>query len=99
MFSAISRFTIANGMADAVRRAFRDRPHLVDGAPGFVRMEVMSPLDTPDEIWLLTWWADQASYRAWHRGHEYHESHRGIPKGLRLVPRSATVTLLEVFAD
>ena len=30
MFVAVSRFTIANGMADAVRAAFRDRPHLVD---------------------------------------------------------------------
>lgn len=99
MFVALSRFTIANDMADEVRTAFRNRPHLVDGAPGFVGMEVMSPLDHPAEIWLVTRWSDEQSYRNWHRGHEYHESHKGIPKGLKLVPGSATVQLFEVFSE
>jgi hypothetical protein len=31
----------------------------------------------------------------WHRSHEYHESHRGIPKGLKLVPHSAAVRYFE----
>lgn len=99
MFVALSRFTIANDMADEVRTAFRNRPHLVDAASGFVGMEVMSPLDHPAEIWLVTRWSDEQSYRNWHRGHEYHESHKGIPKGLKLVPGSATVQLFEVFSE
>lgn len=99
MFVALSRFTIANNMADEVRTAFRNRPHLVDGAPGFIGMEVMSPLGNPAEIWLLTRWNDEQNYRNWHRGHEYHESHKGIPKGLKLVPGSAVVQLFEVFSE
>jgi hypothetical protein len=39
------------------------------------------------------------SYRSWHLGHDYHESHKGIPTGLKLVPRTANVRLFEVFAD
>jgi heme-degrading monooxygenase HmoA len=99
MFVALSRFTIANGMADDVRSAFRQRPHLVDRAPGFLSMEVMSPVGLPAEIWLMTRWRDEQSYQSWHRGHEYHESHKGIPKGLKLVRGSAEVRLFEVFAD
>jgi heme-degrading monooxygenase HmoA len=99
MFVALSRFTIANGMSDEVRAAFRERPHLVDSAPGFVAMEVMSPVDVRAEIWLLTRWEDEQSYRAWHHGHTYHESHLGIPKGLKLVRGSAEVLLFEVFAQ
>ncbi|MBE0612711.1 MAG: antibiotic biosynthesis monooxygenase [Burkholderiales bacterium] len=99
MFVALSRFTIANDMADQVRAAFRDRPHLVDSAPGFIGMEVMCPADNADEIWLVTRWSDEQSYRTWHRGHEYHEAHKGIPKGLKLVPGSAEVRLFEVFAN
>ena len=99
MFIALSRFTIANGMADAVRAAFRQRPHLVDDAPGYLGMEVMSPLDNGAEVWLLTRWRDEQSYLGWHRGHAYHESHQGIPKGLKLVAGSASVRLFEVFAD
>jgi len=90
-FVALSRFTIANGMEAEVRQAFRDRPHQVDGAVGFLRMEVLAPVDAPGEIWLFTWWTDEASYRTWHRGHEYRDAHRGIPRGLKLVPGSASV--------
>ena len=99
MIIALSRFTLANDMADEVRAAFRQRPHLVDEVSGFLGMEVMSPIDTPSEIWLVTRWRNEESYRSWHRGHAYHESHRGIPKGLKLVPGSAEVRLFGVFAD
>lgn len=94
-FIALSRFTVANGMEEVVKRAFLDRPHLVDGAPGFVRMEVISPVEEPAEIWLLTWWTDEASYREWHRSHHYRDSHRGIPKGLKLEPKSVEVRCFE----
>ena len=99
LFTALSRFTIDNGKSDDVRTAFRQRPHLVDHAPGFISMEVMSPLDNQAEVWLVTRWRDEQSYRTWHRSHEYHESHKGIPKGLKLVPGTANVRLFEVFAE
>lgn len=99
MLVALSRFTIANDMSDDVREAFRARPHLVDDAPGFLGMEVMSPVTDRDEIWLVTRWSDELSYQTWHRGHLYHESHKGIPRGLKLVRGSAEVKLFEVFAE
>jgi heme-degrading monooxygenase HmoA len=99
MFIALSRFTLANDTSEAVRAAFRERPHLVDSAPGFLGMEVMSPIDGPSEIWLVTRWHDERSYRDWHHSHQYHESHQGIPKGLKLVRGSAVVRLFEVFAS
>ncbi len=94
-FAALSRFVIANGMTAEVKEAFRKRPHLVDDAPGYRRMEVISPLDRPEEIWLLTFWSDEESFRTWHRSHLYHESHRGIPKGLKLVRGETRVTHFE----
>ncbi len=99
MFVALSRFTIANDTVDDVRDAFCRRPHLADAAPGFLGMDVMSPLDDRAEVWLTTRWCDERSYRTWHRSHAYHKSHKGIPKGLRLVQGSASVRLFEVFAE
>jgi heme oxygenase (mycobilin-producing) len=99
MFVALSRFIVANDKSDAVQAAFRNRPHLVDRAPGFLSMQVMCPIDGPDEVWLVTHWRNEESYRTWHRSHEYHEAHKGIPKGLKLVPGSANVRCFEVFAD
>ena len=94
-FVALSKFIIANDVTPQVKAAFMARPHLVDDAPGFLRMEVLSPLDDLNEIWLFTHWTDEQSFRAWHHSHLYHESHRGIPKGLKLVPKSASVRYFE----
>ncbi len=94
-FGALSKFVIANGMEAEVKAAFRNRPHLVDNCPGFVRMEVLSPKDRPEEIWLMTFWKDEASFRTWHHSHLYRDSHKGIPKGLKLVPGETKITHFE----
>lgn len=94
-FVAMSRFVIANGMEAEVKAAFRARPHLVDGAPGFVRLDVLSPCEAPGEIWIMTYWTDAESYRLWHRSHVYHDAHKGIPKGLKLVPGEQIVREFE----
>ena len=88
-YVSISRFRVANGMESDVADAFRGRPHFVDGVPGFVRMDVLSPAEDASEFWLVTYWADEESFRVWHRSHQYRDSHSYIPKGLKLDP-SAT---------
>lgn len=99
MFVAMSKFVVANGMEAEVKQAFRARPHLVDDAPGYLRMEVFSPLDAPAELWLITHWTDEASFKAWHKSHMYHESHKGIPKGLKLVPYTTEMRYFELVAE
>lgn len=99
MFVALSRFTVANGMEEAVRVAFVARPHLVDAVAGFVRMEVLRPQGHPEEFWLMTWWRDETSFDAWHRSHAYRDSHGGMPKGLKLVPGSTEIRRLEQIAE
>lgn len=99
MFLSVSRFTVANDLDEAVRDAFRNRPHMVDSAPGFIRMEVANSSDNPKDFWLLTWWQDDDSFNAWHRSHAYQESHRDIPKGLKLDPSQTSLIGLKVFAE
>ena len=95
----LSRFVVANDMDAEVKQAFLLRPHLVDNAAGFMRMDVLSPEDMPNEIWLMTYWVDIASYRTWHKSHAYHESHAGIPKGLKLVPGSAALRIFNLVSS
>jgi heme oxygenase (mycobilin-producing) len=90
-YVALSRFEVRPGWEDAVAEAFRDRPGLVDRDPGFVRLEVLRPVAEPTQFWLLTYWADETSFRRWHRSHERRAAHGAIPAGLRLVPGSATL--------
>lgn len=97
MFAVLSKFTIANGpaLAAAVKQAFMDRPHLVESAPGFLRLDVLSPQENPAQFWLLTYWADEASFKAWYRTHAYQASHLEIPGGLKLVPESTELHFFE----
>jgi heme-degrading monooxygenase HmoA len=99
MFVALSKFEVANGMIDEVKAAFVNRPHLVEQAAGFIRLDVISPLDFPDEIWLITYWTDEVSYKTWHRSELHRESHKWITKGLKLVPRSTQVRFFEHVAS
>ena len=99
MFVALSRFIVANDKSDAVQAAFRNRPHLVDQAPGFLSMQVMCPIDGPNEVWLVTHWRDEESYRIWHRSHDVTKRTRASPKRLQPVPGSANERFFEVFAD
>ena len=95
MFIAMSQFQVANNMIGEIKLAFKNRAGLVDQAEGFQRMDVLSPLEQPDEIWLMTYWSDEASYRAWHHSHHYKEAHQGIPKGLKLKPGKTKLLFLE----
>ncbi len=95
MVLVLSKFKVANEMSDAVRRAFVDRPKMVEGAEGFLRLEVVTPKDDPDEFWLMTYWTDVESYSRWHKSDAHHQSHRGIPKGLRLDPSATEIRVFD----
>lgn len=99
MFIALSQFTVMPGMGDEVLNAFLSRPHLVDNAPGYKKMEVLRPQNNPDEFWLMTWWEDERSYSDWHHSHAYRESHNLMPKGLKLVSGTSKVTFLEKVCE
>jgi len=93
MVVVVSKFVVSNGMEREVAEAFRNRPRQVDSAPGFVRLEVLSPAENEAEFWLVTYWDSEAHYHDWHRRHR-HDSHQFIPKGLKLDPHG---TELRVF--
>lgn len=94
MVVIISRFEVENGMEKQVKEAFKNRPKLVENANGFLKLDVLSPLDNPAEIHLITYWDTYDSFEYWHH-HQLKESHQNIPKGLKLVPKSWEITKYE----
>jgi heme-degrading monooxygenase HmoA len=98
-YVSLSRFRVRNGMAPEVAAAFRARPHLVESAHGFVRLEVLTPKDDDSEFWLLTYWTDEESFREWHSSHLYRDSHAGIPKGLKLDPAATELRSFNYIAS
>lgn len=99
MFVAMSKFVVDNNIQEEVRKAFINRPHLVDNEPGFVRMEVLNPLDKAEEFMLITYWQDEASWKQWFKSHAYKESHKGIPKGLKLIPKRTEMSFYQLLSE
>jgi diguanylate cyclase (GGDEF)-like protein len=71
-------------MEEEVRKAFLHRPCQVEKAPGFRGLEVLTDATDPAQFLLLTRWTDEESFRAWHSSEAHHESHKLIPRGLKL---------------
>jgi signal transduction histidine kinase/heme-degrading monooxygenase HmoA len=84
MIVAMSTFRVANGIEAQVVEAFQKRPHLVDGAPGFLGMETFLSTKDGALFHLVTRWTDADCYHAWHRSAAHDQSHEFIPKGLKL---------------
>ncbi|OOZ34144.1 antibiotic biosynthesis monooxygenase family protein [Solemya velesiana gill symbiont] len=99
MFVALSKFVVANGMESEVLEAFRNRPHKVDSEAGFVRLEVMTPCEHPEEFWLVTYWQDKTSWKRWYRSHSFKRVHDWMPKGLKLVPKSNEIRYFHLHAE
>jgi signal transduction histidine kinase/heme-degrading monooxygenase HmoA len=86
MILAVSRFRVANGFEQAVTVAFADRPRLVDAWPGFLGLETFTDTDDATMFHLVTRWTDREAFHSWHGSSAHRESHKWMPKGLRLDP-------------
>ena len=93
MVTVISRFRVRNGLENEVRRAFLNRPRLVEKAPGFRGLEVLTDAQDPAVFLLLTRWTDEASFQTWHRSEAHHESHSLMPHGLKLDAAHTSLTV------
>jgi heme-degrading monooxygenase HmoA len=99
MVVVMSRFRVINGMEADVERAFREPPHLVDAAPGFLGLETLVDDRDPRVFYLVTRWSDIESFRSWHGGAAHRESHKFIPRGLRLDPAYTAVWYMRKVSD
>src|SRR4051812_22694257 len=99
MIVAMSRFRVANGMAGEVAEAFRNRPRLVEGSPGYLGMETFIDKADETEFYLITRWTDADSFHAWHASAAHQKSHEFIPAGLKLDPSCTKVVEMERISE
>lgn len=56
----------AKGDPAELERRFAARRHSVDAEPGFEGFELLRPVAGEDRYYVITRWADEDSFRAWH---------------------------------
>ena len=94
MIVVTNRIPVSKGYEADFEDRFKNRVHLVDQAPGFVRNEVHRPrpmkfdhetggfVEDPDETGFYevkTWWRSMAEFEAWTNSEAFAEAHRNRP--------------------
>jgi heme-degrading monooxygenase HmoA len=89
-----NRIPVAEGHEIDFEDRFRDRVHLVDQAPGFIRNEVHRPrpmrfsheegrfIDDPERegyYEVKTWWRNLEDFIAWTKSPSFREAHQNRP--------------------
>ncbi|MEL4504422.1 antibiotic biosynthesis monooxygenase [Luteococcus sp. H138] len=73
-----------------LERRFGERAHTVDTAPGFLGFQLLRPVAGETRYFVVTHWADDASYEAWRDGDS-----RAAHKGEHGKPVATGANLLE----
>ncbi|MDP2606376.1 MAG: antibiotic biosynthesis monooxygenase [Deltaproteobacteria bacterium] len=78
MIAVSNRIQVAKGHEQDFEARFGGRARLVENMHGFVRLEILRPINS-DYYIVLTHWQDEASFRAWTDSAEFKEAHRNRP--------------------
>lgn len=94
MIVVTNRIPIAKGHEIDFEDRFRNRAHLVDQSPGFIRNEVLRPkpmrfdhetgawTDAPDKetyYEVKTWWESFEAFVAWTQSESFRKAHENRP--------------------
>jgi heme-degrading monooxygenase HmoA len=83
MYVSVSRLRIPEAEAPALVEAFQGRAHLVDGAEGFVYLQVWQSDRDAGEILMVSRWRDRDCFKAYMRSEDHAFSHGRIPAELK----------------
>ena len=78
MIVVANRFSVAEGHEDAFVERFRESAGTVASREGFVKFELLEPVDA-DTFVAMTYWESEAAFRAWTDSEEFREAHAGEP--------------------
>ena len=78
MIVVANRVPVTKGLERAFEERFRSRAHKVDGMPGFIRNEILRPIQS-DYYVILTYWKSKEAFIAWTESKEFKEAHKSRP--------------------
>jgi len=82
VYVSLSRLRVPDERAPELVAAFRRRARLVDGAEGFIDLQVWQSDRDPGELVMVSRWDTRAHFTAYMRSREHKVSHGRIDPGL-----------------
>ena len=75
MITTANRIYVNPAFAAEFENNFRNRAGLVDHMPGFLRNQLLRPVNDGDPYIVFTTWASRADFEAWVRSDEFKQGH------------------------
>ena len=72
----INAINVPPQAAEELERRFAARAGVVEGSPGFLGFQLLRPVAGETRYFVVTHWADDASYEAWRDG-DARAAHKG----------------------
>jgi heme-degrading monooxygenase HmoA len=76
MYIVANRVPVAAAWCELFEERFRTRAGQLDMQPGFVRLQVLRPVDASSPYVVLTTWRDQAAFEAWVGSEDFRLAHQ-----------------------
>jgi len=81
MYVVANRVPVAKGWEARFEERFRRRAGQVDKQPGFVRMDILRPVDGDSPYVVLTTWENEAAFNDWVGSDDFKLAHQNpLPK-------------------
>ncbi|MFC1602392.1 antibiotic biosynthesis monooxygenase family protein [Pseudomonadota bacterium] len=72
---------VAPDWQEAFEQRFQNRAGKIDKQPGFVRLEILKPVDTASPYIVQTVWEDETAFQNWVESDDFKEAHSNpLPK-------------------
>ena len=97
MYVSVSRLRIPEERAVELVGAFRARARLVDGADGFVDLQVWHSDRDRGELLMVSRWRDRSAFTAYMRSAEHRVSHERIDPDLKAAIRLERLEHLHTY--
>lgn len=94
---SFSELRVPAGGREALLAAFRNRLGAVESWPGFVDLQVWQDRAADDRFVMVTWWRDEAAFRAYLASDAFARSSERVPRGPD-GPRRSALQRFEVVA-
>jgi heme oxygenase (mycobilin-producing) len=76
MYIVANRVPVAPSWREQFEERFRTRAGQIDQQPGFVRLQVLRPVDAASPYVVLTTWRDKATFEAWVGSEDFRLAHQ-----------------------
>jgi len=97
MYVSMSRLAIPPESAPELVRAFRNRVGLVEGAEGFIDLQVWQSDRDPGEMLMVSRWRDRDCFKTYMKSEQHRVSHDRIDPALKGVIRLQRLEHLQTY--